>query len=119
VGFITAISDGVLSAFVSLLEVLPSHQRTGIGTALVRHLLVQLEGLYSISLHCDAGLRSFYERLGLKPLSGMAIRDYSMQAVGTQPDKESREGRALAVDAIAGRVAARDRGLLRRGDALG
>ena len=80
VGFITAISDGVLSAFVSLLEVLPSYQRTGIGTGLVRHLLAQLGGLYSISLHCDPKLRSFYERLGMKPLSGMAIRNYSVQA---------------------------------------
>ena len=36
VGFITAISDGVLSAYVPLLEVLPPHRGRGIGTALVR-----------------------------------------------------------------------------------
>jgi ribosomal protein S18 acetylase RimI-like enzyme len=80
VGFIAAISDGVLSAFVSLLEVLPSHRRNGIGIALVRQLLAQLQGLYSISLHCDPDLRSFYERLGMRPLCGMAIRNYSVQA---------------------------------------
>ncbi len=80
VGFTTAISDGVLSAYVSLLEVLPSHRRNGIGTALVRRLLGQLAGLYSINLHCDPELQPFYETLGMQPLSGMAIRDYSAQA---------------------------------------
>jgi ribosomal protein S18 acetylase RimI-like enzyme len=32
VGFATAISDGVLSAFIPLLEVLPEYQHQGIGT---------------------------------------------------------------------------------------
>jgi ribosomal protein S18 acetylase RimI-like enzyme len=35
VGFATALSDGVLAAFIPFLEVLPSHQRRGIGTALI------------------------------------------------------------------------------------
>lgn len=34
VGFITAISDGVLSAYIPLLEVLPSFQGQGIGSEL-------------------------------------------------------------------------------------
>jgi ribosomal protein S18 acetylase RimI-like enzyme len=80
VGFVTAISDGVLSAYVSLLEVRPSHRRRGIGTQLVRHLLRQLDGLYSINLHCDPELQPFYETLGMRALGGMAIRDYSAQA---------------------------------------
>jgi hypothetical protein len=58
---------------------LPSHRHTGIGRALVSQLLTQLEGLYSISLHCDPELCSFYERLGMRPLGGMAIRNYSRQ----------------------------------------
>ena len=41
VGFVTAISDGVLTAYVPLLEVLPSHRRQGIGTELIRRLLAQ------------------------------------------------------------------------------
>lgn len=31
VGFITAISDGILSAYIPLLEVLPNYQHQGIG----------------------------------------------------------------------------------------
>ena len=36
VGFITAITDGVLSAYIPLLEVLPPWQNQGIGRELVR-----------------------------------------------------------------------------------
>jgi GNAT superfamily N-acetyltransferase len=32
IGFVSAISDGVLSAYISLLEVLPNHQGRGRGT---------------------------------------------------------------------------------------
>jgi ribosomal protein S18 acetylase RimI-like enzyme len=43
VGFVTAISDGVLSAYIPLLEVLPEYQRRGIGKELTARLLAQLE----------------------------------------------------------------------------
>jgi ribosomal protein S18 acetylase RimI-like enzyme len=39
VGFVTAVSDGVVSAFLPLLEVLPEYQRRGIGSELVRRML--------------------------------------------------------------------------------
>ena len=74
VGFVNAISDGVLAAFVPLLEVLPSHRRRGIGTELVRRMLDELSDLYSIDLVCDAELRPFYERFGMQPLHAMALR---------------------------------------------
>ena len=75
VGFVNAISDGVLSAFVPLLEVLPSYRGRGIGTELVRRLLEELEGLYSIDVVCDEELRPFYERFGMEPLLAMAVRN--------------------------------------------
>jgi GNAT superfamily N-acetyltransferase len=80
VGFVTAISDGVLSAYVPLLEVLPLHRRQGIGTDLMRRLLQKLEGLYSVNLHCDPRLRPFYEALGMQVLGGMVIRNYAAQS---------------------------------------
>ena len=80
VGYATAISDGLLSSYISLLEVLPAHRRQGVGTHLVRELLQQLSGLYSVNLHCDAELVPFYEALGMRELGGMAIRDYSAQS---------------------------------------
>jgi GNAT superfamily N-acetyltransferase len=75
VGFATAISDGVMSAFIPLLEVLPEHQHQGIGTELMLRLLDQLDGLYMTDLCCDADLEPFYSALGFQTLDrGMGIR---------------------------------------------
>src|SRR4051812_6451310 len=53
VGFITAISDGVLSAYIPFLEVLPQYQNKGVGKELVNRMLKQLEGIYMIDICCD------------------------------------------------------------------
>lgn len=75
VGFATAISDGVLAAYISFLEVLPSHQGQGIGSALVERVLDQLDDLYMVDVVCDARLEPFYERLGFLTLErGMGLR---------------------------------------------
>jgi ribosomal protein S18 acetylase RimI-like enzyme len=64
VGFVTAISDGVLSAYVPLLEVLPEYQGRGVGSELLRRLLERLDGRYMVDLSCDDDVVPFYERLG-------------------------------------------------------
>jgi GNAT superfamily N-acetyltransferase len=74
IGFANALSDGHLSAFIPLLEVLPRHRGQGIGTELVRRLLAELDGLYSIDVVCDEELRPFYARFGMQPLPAMALR---------------------------------------------
>ena len=79
VGFATAVSDGVLSAYIPFLEVLPDYRGRGIGRELVRRLVGQLRDIYSINLHCDPELRPFYEQLGMRSLGGMAIRNYQKQ----------------------------------------
>ena len=80
VGFINAVSDGVLSAYVPLLEVLPEYQMQGIGGELVRCLLKLLDNLYMIDLTCDRRLQKFYERFGMKPSTGMTARNYTRQS---------------------------------------
>ena len=76
VGFVTAISDGVLSAYVPLLEVLPEYQGQGIGSELTQRLLARLDGLYMVDLSCDDDLVPFYERLGLRTLGhAMGLRN--------------------------------------------
>jgi ribosomal protein S18 acetylase RimI-like enzyme len=80
VGFITAISDGVLAAFIPLLEVLPEYQGQGIGLELTRRMLDSLKHLYSIDLICDEELQPFYEKIGMRPYSGMIYRYYENQA---------------------------------------
>ena len=79
VGFINALSDGVLSAFIPLLEVLPDYQGRGIGSELVQRLLAQLEDLYAVDLLCDVEVQPFYARLGMQPAQGMMLRRYARQ----------------------------------------
>jgi ribosomal protein S18 acetylase RimI-like enzyme len=80
VGFITAISDGVSAAYIPHLEVLPAYQGRGIGSELVRRMLARLRGLYMIDLTCDPDVQPFYARLGMRPSTGMLVRNYDRQA---------------------------------------
>ncbi len=80
IGFINAISDGVLSAYIPLLEVLPAYQKRGIGHALVERMLAKLDGLYMIDLATDPPLEAFYAPLGLKPAFAMYRRDFAHQS---------------------------------------
>lgn len=74
VGFISAISDGVLSAHITLLEVLSGYRGRGIGSELVVRMLKQLEEVYAVDVVCDDDVVSFYERLGLQPAAAMVLR---------------------------------------------
>jgi ribosomal protein S18 acetylase RimI-like enzyme len=71
VGFVTAIGDGVLTAFLPLLEVLPRYRGRGIGSELMRLVLAELGDRYSVDLVCDPDVVPFYEHLGGVP--GTAI----------------------------------------------
>lgn len=75
-GFITAISDGVLCAYIPLLEVLPEYQNQKIGTELVKRMLESLKKFYMIDIVCDESLQKFYEKSGLKKYFSMIIRNY-------------------------------------------
>jgi GNAT superfamily N-acetyltransferase len=79
VGFINAISDGVLSAYIPLLEVLPEWRKKGVGKELVGRMLSALEGLYMVDLTCDRELQPWYEGFGLLPSTGMMLRNYGRQ----------------------------------------
>ena len=82
VGFVTAISDGVLSAYISLLEVLPEFQGRGIGSELMRRLLDQLKGLYMVDTLCDVDVQAYYARFGMQRATGMRIRRYDRVPTG-------------------------------------
>lgn len=74
VGFVNMISDGVLTAFVPWLEVLPGYQGQGIGSELMRRILAGTERFYSVDLVCDAELVPYYARFGMQGLSSAVLR---------------------------------------------
>jgi ribosomal protein S18 acetylase RimI-like enzyme len=80
VGFITAISDGISSAYIPFLEVIPTYRHSGIGGELLRRMLSRLDRLYMIDLTCDPEMKSFYERSGMVANSAMSIRNYHRQS---------------------------------------
>ncbi len=80
VGFITAISDCVLCAYIPLLEVLPEYRNQGIGRELVKRMLKRLKGLYMVDLLCDKSVQPFYLRHGMSKATGMMIRHRVMQS---------------------------------------
>jgi GNAT superfamily N-acetyltransferase len=80
IGFINAISDGVLCAYIPLLEVLPDWRQQGIGKELTRRMLERLEGFYMVDLLCDEPVRPFYESAGMSPATAMRIRHYDKQS---------------------------------------
>src|SRR5690242_12226838 len=74
VGYVTLLTDWVLSAFIPNLEVLAAYQGQGIGTELMQRLFARLENIPNIDLLCDPGVVPFYARLGMIPCGGMVIR---------------------------------------------
>jgi len=80
VGFITAITDGVLSAYIPLLEVLPDYQGQGIGRELTRRMLEKLEGFYMVDAVCDPGLAPFYAQFGMTGGTAMMLRRPDLQS---------------------------------------
>lgn len=80
VGFITAISDNVLSSYIPLLEVLPDYKNKGIGSRLVELMLESLKDLYMIDLLCDEDLTNFYKRFGMYKTQGMFFRNFNKQS---------------------------------------
>lgn len=80
VGFITAVSDGVLSAYIPLLEVLPAYKKKGIGKELVQRMLQELDDIYMIDLCCDEDLVPYYKKLGMVTATSMVKRNYKMQS---------------------------------------
>jgi len=80
IGFITAISDGILSAYIPLLEVLPAYKNKGIGRKLVSRMLRELEGIYMVDLCCDDDLVPYYEEFKMIRTNGMILRNYYRQS---------------------------------------
>lgn len=80
VGFVTAVTDGILSAYIPFLEVLPAYRRQGIGSELMRRVLRSLGELYMVDTVCDPHLQRFYSVFGMRPARAMIIRNFEHQS---------------------------------------
>ena len=80
VGFINAVSDGVLSAYIPLLEVLPDYQGHGVGGALAEHMLTELRDFYMIDIVCDKNIQPFYAKYGAINWTASIFRNHGAQS---------------------------------------
>lgn len=80
VGFINVISDGIFSAFIPLLEVLPDYQGQGIGKQLVENIVRRYQHLYMLDLCCDEAVVPFYESVAFHRVVGLVRRNFEHQS---------------------------------------
>lgn len=92
VGFVNAVGDGLMSAYIPLLEVLPEYQGRGIGRELMTRLLESLRDHYMVDLSCDDSMVGFYERLGLRRANVMFRRNYDAPILTGVPRPDSQRG---------------------------
>ena len=71
VGLVRLVGDGFSSVFVQDLIVLPSYQRQGIGSALMKKALADYKDAYQVQLATDESEKTlgFYSSLGFETLS--------------------------------------------------
>ena len=71
VGLVRLVGDGFSSVFVQDLIVLPSYQRQGIGSTLMRQALSDYKDAYQVQLATDESEKTlgFYRSLGFETLS--------------------------------------------------
>ena len=85
VGVVRVVGDGVTIVFVQDLIVAPSHQRTGIGTQLMRAVMNRFSDVYQMELLTDdgSGVCALYERLGFVRSDAMGCVAYVRVAAGS------------------------------------
>jgi GNAT superfamily N-acetyltransferase len=80
VGFVRALSDGHLVAYVEDVIVHARCRNQGVGSALVARLLAELAAVAVVNLVCAPGTVPFYEHLGYRPRAGVWLQRIQHQA---------------------------------------
>ncbi|WP_292999230.1 GNAT family N-acetyltransferase [Nevskia sp.] len=82
VGVGRVLADGVDCAYLCDIAVMPSHQGTGLGKAIVARLLERSRGHRKIILYAVPGKEAFYRQFGFARMTtAMAIFDDQDQAI--------------------------------------
>jgi hypothetical protein len=80
IGFVTAITDSVLSAYLPLLEVRSDRRGEGIAREMLSRMLAELDGFYMVDAICDEELQPVYFAHGMQPATGVSFRRYEVQS---------------------------------------
>ena len=72
-GYVAALTDHVVCAYISAIEVRPEYRKRGIGMALLNRMTERLS-VYGTYLSCAPALVPFYESAGFKQVAGMSKR---------------------------------------------
>jgi len=80
VGFINAVSDGVLSVYIPLLEVIEPYKNKGIGSELVKLMLTECSDFYMVDICHDAELAPYYARFGACQGYSSLFRNFKAQS---------------------------------------
>ncbi|MDX9971353.1 MAG: GNAT family N-acetyltransferase [FCB group bacterium] len=84
IGFVSAITDKVLTAHIPYVEVLPQYRNQGIGRELTTRMMKKLRDFYLVGLVCGMGLQDFYSSFGMTPANAMILRN-------TNASKETKD----------------------------
>jgi GNAT superfamily N-acetyltransferase len=69
-----ALADGTDCSYIGDVAVIPSHQGTGLGKAVMEELIKLSQGHRKIILYVVPGTEGFYQKLGFRPLlTAMAL----------------------------------------------
>ena len=84
VGIIRVVGDGSSVVFVQDLLVYPEHQRQGIGTALLKKIMEEYDGVYQLHLLTENTEKTiaFYKSLGFLMDTDIECRAFSKYCVG-------------------------------------
>lgn len=77
VGFVTALTDGAMLAFISLVEVLEEYQGKGVGSRMMEIAVDHFRGYYQVALITDPDKDGFYRKFGFSNIHGMHILDFT------------------------------------------
>lgn len=93
VGFGRTIDDGKFYATLVDVVVAPTHQRRGIGRAIIEDLQGRLDGLLVVTLTAAVGAQPFYKKLGWRRMSTGMIwpRSEEQARRNCYPDDDCRE----------------------------
>jgi GNAT superfamily N-acetyltransferase len=69
VGFVRALSDGHLAAYVEDVMVHQDYRRGGVGDRIMSRLLTEIKQSANVSLFCERPVTRFYERNGFRATS--------------------------------------------------